>query len=309
MILGDSLVVMNSLLHYENLGGQVQMIYMDPPYGVKFGSNFQPFVRKRDVKHNDDDDFTREPEMVQAYRDTWQVGVHSYLTCLRDRLVLSRDLLTPEGSIFIQISNENVHHVRELMDDVLGSENFVCEITYKKTTSSSGHLLSTVGDYLLWYAKDISRVKYNQLYLAKRIGGDGAEQYSWIQLENRIRRRATDADLSSPPKGSQFFRLDQLTSQRPAQEGDLRNYKFDGKTFTPGKGTFKTDKNGMQALEHAGRLMAAGNTLCYVRYIDDFPAFPLVNLWEDTVTSGFSDPKRYVVQTHPLRWASTARSP
>ena len=124
MILGDSLVVMNSLLHYENLGGQVQMIYMDPPYGVKFGSNFQPFVRRRDVKHNDDDDFTREPEMVQAYRDTWELGLHSYLTYMRDRLLLARDLLSPTGSIFVQISDENLHHVREVMDEVFGTENF-----------------------------------------------------------------------------------------------------------------------------------------------------------------------------------------
>ena len=124
MILGDSLVVMNSLLHYEGLGGQVQMIYMDPPYGVKFGSNFQPFVRKRDVKHNDDEDMTREPEMVQAYRDTWELGLHSYLTYMRDRLLLARDLLAPSGSIFVQISDENLHHVREVMDEVFGAENF-----------------------------------------------------------------------------------------------------------------------------------------------------------------------------------------
>ena len=153
MILGDSLVVMNSLLHYENLGGQVQMIYMDPPYGVKFGSNFQPFVRKRDVKHNDDEDMTREPEMVQAYRDTWELGLHSYLTYMRDRLLLARELLSPSGSIFVQISDENLHHVRELMDEVFGAENCCGVITFKKTSSASGNLLAAVGDYLLWYAR------------------------------------------------------------------------------------------------------------------------------------------------------------
>ena len=141
MILGDSLVVMNSLLHYENLGGQVQMIYIDPPYGVKFGSNFQPFVRKRDVKHGDDEDMSREPEMVQAYRDTWELGLHSYLTYMRDRLLLARELLTPSGSIFVQISDENLHHVRELMDEVFGAENAVATMTFKKTTSASGNLL------------------------------------------------------------------------------------------------------------------------------------------------------------------------
>lgn len=167
LILGDSLVVMNSLLSYEGLGGQVQMIYMDPPYGVKFGSNFQPFVRKRDVKHNDDTDMTREPEMVQAYRDTWKLGLHSYLTYLRDRLLLCREMLTPSGSIFVQISDENLHHVREVMDEVFGAENFVAIITFTKTSGFSGELLSITSDYLLWYAKDKENVKYRQLYSRK----------------------------------------------------------------------------------------------------------------------------------------------
>src|SRR5438874_4293693 len=169
MILGDSLVVMNSLLEYEGLGGQVQMIYIDPPYGVKFGSNFQPFVRKRDVKHNDDDDLTREPEMVQAYRDTWEIGLHSYLTCMRDRLLLCRELLHPSGSVFVQISDENLHHMREVMAEVFGAENCVCVITFKKTTSASGRLLASVSDYLLWYAKDREYVKYRQLFSVKGI--------------------------------------------------------------------------------------------------------------------------------------------
>src|SRR5438876_10271618 len=159
MILGDSLVVMNSLLHYENLGGQVQMIYIDPPYGVKFGSNFQPFVRKRDVGHNDDEDMTREPEMVQAYRDTWEFGLHSYLTYLRDRLLVARELLDPSGSIFVQISDENLHHVREIMDEVFGAENFCCQIAFRKTTGKGGGLLDNTYDTLLWYAKAKSNVK------------------------------------------------------------------------------------------------------------------------------------------------------
>ena len=155
LILGDSLVVMNSLLHYEGLGGQVQMIYMDPPYGVKFGCNFQPFVRKRDVKHNDDEDMTREPEMVQAYRDTWELGLHSYLTYLRDRLLLARELLTPSGSVFVQISDENLHHVRELMDEVFGAENF-CQrdCVSRRQASATERTAANSCDYLLWYAKD-----------------------------------------------------------------------------------------------------------------------------------------------------------
>ena len=167
MILGDSLVVMNSLLQYEGLGGQVQMIYMDPPYGVKFGSNFQPFVRKRDVSHNDDEDMTREPEMVQAYRDTWELGLHSYLTYLRDRLLVARELLTPSGSIFVQISDENLHHVREVMDEVFGPENFLRVIPFVKTTGKGSALLDVTTDLLLWYARDHSSSKYHQLYTTR----------------------------------------------------------------------------------------------------------------------------------------------
>src|SRR5437899_5000885 len=165
MILGDSLAVMNSLLHYEGLGGQVQMIYMDPPYGVKFGSNFQPFVRKRDVTHNDDADMTREPEMVKAYRDTWELGLHSYLTYLRDRLLLCRELLTPSGSIFVQISDENLHHVREVMDEVFGAENFCSIITFTKTGSLATEDLASVCDYFLFYAKERSYQKFHPIFV------------------------------------------------------------------------------------------------------------------------------------------------
>ncbi|MDI3466806.1 MAG: putative DNA methylase [Nitrospira sp.] len=197
MVLGDSLLVMNSLLHYEGLGGQVQMIYMDPPYGVKFGSNFQPFVRKRDVSHNDDEDMTREPEMVQAYRDTWELGLHSYLTYLRDRLLLARDLLTPSGSIFVQISDENLHHVREVMDEVLGPENFCAIIAVKKTTGAGSPAIGTevtpaVADYLIWYAKDRAHLKYQQLYLSR--GGEGWVNYDYVKLPDGIHRRMTSEE-------------------------------------------------------------------------------------------------------------------
>src|SRR5206468_12990390 len=147
---------MNSLLEYEGLGGQVQMIYIDPPYGVKFGSNFQPFVRKRDVKNNDDADMTREPEMVKAYRDTWELGLHSYLTYLRDRLLVARELLTPTGSVFVQISDENLHHVREVMDEIFGAENSSATISIVKTSAQEDLLLPSVCDYLLWYARSVS---------------------------------------------------------------------------------------------------------------------------------------------------------
>jgi adenine-specific DNA-methyltransferase len=170
MILGDSLMVMNSLLEFEGLGGQVQMIYVDPPYGVKFGSNFQPFVRKRDVKHGGDEDMTREPEMVKAYRDTWELGLHSYLTYLRDRLLLARELLHPTGSVFVQISDENLHHVRELMDEVFGSENFVVIICYRRLGMMLGETLQSSAHYLLWYARSKEHLKHRKLFEAKVAG-------------------------------------------------------------------------------------------------------------------------------------------
>ena len=299
MILGDSLVVMNSLLQYEGLGGQVQMIYMDPPYGVKFGSNFQPFVRKRDVKHNDDADMTREPEMVQAYRDTWELGLHSYLTYMRDRLLLSRELLTPSGSIFVQISDENLHHVRELMDEVFGDKHFCGLITFSKTTGATSDLLSSTNDYLLWYAREIERVKYRQVYLDKLFGGAGASAYGRVQLPDGSSRALTPeekADPSSLPTGSKIYRIDNLTSQRPP--GDFP-VEFMEKTYRPRRGYWKTGEEGMAALKKANRLESTEGGLYYVRYLDDFPVYPLSNLWDDTSIAGFASDKLYVVQTSP----------
>jgi adenine-specific DNA-methyltransferase len=252
LILGDALVVMNSLLNYEGLGGQVQMIYIDPPYGVKFGSNFQPFVRKRDVSHNDDEDMTREPEMVKAYRDTWELGVHSYLTYLRDRLLLARDLLHSSGSIFVQISDDNLHYVRTLMDEVFGDKNFVSVITFKKTTSASSLLLPAVNDYLLWYCRDISKVKYRQVYSLKGLEQDVSGVYRFLHLPNGTERRMTEDELTFPdtiPAGARIFRLDNLTSQRPP--GDFP-VVLAGETYRPGRGYWKTGEAGM------ARLIAAG---------------------------------------------------
>jgi adenine-specific DNA-methyltransferase len=307
MILGDSLVVMNSLLKYEGLGGQVQMIYMDPPYGVKFGSNFQPFVRKRDVKHGDDADMTREPEMVKAYRDTWELGLHSYLSYFRDRLLLARDLLSTSGSIFVQISEENIHHLRELLDEVFGPSGHVSIITFKKTTGAGSPSLGTevlpsVTDFVLWYCRDRDQVHYKQLYLGKSDEAGGVDQYTWIELKDGSRRRMTAAergDWSSLPDDSRIFRADNLTAQSGV---DKTRYEvtFEGRSFRPPKGVWKTSEAGMHQLIEHKRLIAVGDTLSYVRYLSDFPARPLNNTWDDTVTSGYADPKRYVVQTNPL---------
>jgi adenine-specific DNA-methyltransferase len=302
MILGDSLQVMNSMLEFEGLGGQVQMVFIDPPYGVKFGSNFQPFVRKRDVKHGADDEMTREPEMVKAYRDTWELGLHSYLTYLRDRLMLTKELLTDSGSVFVQISDENLHHVREVMDEIFGVHNFIAVITFSKTSSASGELLSSVSDFIVWYAKDKDRVKYRQLYVPKTLGGDGATAYNNVQLANGEKRTLNAQEKSNPeliPNGSRIFATGDLTSQRPAQGGDVRSFELDGRTFTLTKGTFKTDLGGLQKLARAGRLTWAGNTIRYVRYWDDFPVYPISSSWADTGIAGFASDKLYVVQTSP----------
>src|SRR5271165_2611719 len=194
LIAGDSLLVMNSLLEKEGMTGQVQMAYFDPPYGVKYGSNFQPFVNRRDVKDGKDEDLTAEPEMIKAFRDTWELGVHSYLSYLRDRLLLTRELLSESGSVFVQISDENVHHVREIMDEVLGAANFVSLITVQKTTSASGNTIATVADYLIWYARDINKLKFRPLFLGR--AGEGWVNYDYVKLADGTYRRMTAEERS-----------------------------------------------------------------------------------------------------------------
>lgn len=299
MILGDSLQIMNSLLEFEGLGGQVQMVYMDPPYGVKFGSNFQPFVRKRDVQHGGDADMTREPEMVKAYRDTWELGLHSYLTYLRDRLLIAKELLSDSGSVFVQISDENLHHVREVMDEIFGAGNFVSVITFSKTTSATTDLIPATVDYLIWYAKDISRVKYRHLYLPKTFGGDGASAYSKVELPDGSRRAMSADEKADPnqlPDGSKIYRIDNLTSQRPP--GDFP-VTLDGKSYRPKRGYWKTGEAGMSRLLSNRRVEATSGGLYYVRFLNDFPVYSISNMWGDTGIAGFSSDKLYAVQTAP----------
>src|SRR5687768_5249080 len=249
MILGDSLVVMNSLLEYEGLGGQVQMIYMDPPYGVKFGSNFQPFVRQRQVTHNDDADMTREPEMVQAYRDTWELGLHTYLTYLRDRLLVARELLTRSGSVLMQIGDQNVHHVREVLDETFGPENCVATISVKKTGGATGDLLPGTTDYILWYARSIGELKFRQVYRAREEGGAGSAGYDLIELIDGTRRRlGKDEEM---PLGARRFQLTTLMSQslgRTKGEGAASWFpvSLGGREFRPNmQSRWKTNEEGM----------------------------------------------------------------
>ena len=295
MMLGDSLVAMNSLLHYEALGGQVQMIYMDPPYGVKFGSNFQPFIRKRDVGHNDDEDMTREPEMVQAYRDTWELGLHSYLTYLRDRLLLARDLLSPSGSIFVQISDENLHHVREVMDEVLGAENFISVIGFQKTGGAASKLIASTVDYLLWYAKDKERVKFRALFTPRTAGDTSLDRYDQLLLPDGKTRRLTPDETAGrePILSGRRYQLTSLLSDGGI--GSPQEFQFEGKTYRPRAGThWKTTVEGLRQLTKEGRVEVMGNILRYRRFVDDFPFVPLTDRWESTqVGVGLT----YVVQT------------
>jgi adenine-specific DNA-methyltransferase len=281
MILGDSLHVMASLAERELLRGKVQMIYLDPPYGIKFGSNWQVSARKRDVKDGKLEDAAREAEQIKAFRDTWELGIHSYLSYLRDRLVVARDLLTESGSGFVQIGDENVHLVRSLLDEVFGSENFISLITFTTTGTTTGRYLSGTASHILWYAKDFDCLRFRQLYAEKALGGAGASKYDQV-------------DQDGGP-----FRLDNLTSPRvrTARTG-YYPVEIDGRSYLPLSGEWKTHREGMSRLLLADRVRATRNSLSYVRHLDDFPAYPIHNVWPDAGgVQSRTDPKVYVVQS------------
>ncbi|MCZ8111143.1 MAG: site-specific DNA-methyltransferase [Betaproteobacteria bacterium] len=305
LIQGDSLLVMTSLLEREGMAGQVQCIYIDPPYGIKYGSNWQMRLNDRNVKDGADDHLSGEPEVIKAFRDTWELGIHSYLSYLRDRLLVAQELLSVSGSCFVQISDENVHLVRSLMDEVFGSENFCSLIAFKKTSGAGSlalgtDVLASTCDYIVWYAKDREQAKgkFQQLYVEKTAAeGEGA--YTWLELADGTRRKMTGEerkDASLWPTGSRVFRADNLQSQSGV---DTTRYpvEFEGRTFVPSKGVWKTSKAGMAALKSARRLILIGNTLSYVRYFQDFPVQSINNFWDDTTVAGFADEKVYVVQT------------
>jgi adenine-specific DNA-methyltransferase len=298
MVLGDSLQVMASLAEREGLRGRVQCIYIDPPYGIKFNSNFQWSTTSRDVKDGNAGHITREPEQVKAFRDTWRDGIHSYLTYLRDRLVVARDLLADSGSIFVQIGDENVHRVRAVLDEVFGEDNFCRQIVFLKTTGKGGQLLDNTYDALLWYAKRREDVKYRPSYEPRSPAVDSNLRF--LSLADLSTRQLTAAEISgkqSLPEGAKVFRPNPITNQRPAQGTDLRVFNVDGVSFTPGGGTFRTDHKGLTRAAAARRLMGIGKTLTFIRYLDDFPCKPRNDIWDDTRQSGFGDAKVYVVQT------------
>lgn len=298
LILGDSLQVMNSLLEYEGMGGQVQMVYFDPPYGVKYGSNFQPFVRKNRVTHGSDDEMIREPEMVKAYRDTWELGLHSYLTYLRDRLTLARELLTPSGSIFVQISDDNVHHVREVLDEVFPG-GFVSQISFQTTSGFESSTLPTMGDFLLWYSKDKEAVRYNKIFQPQPVElGKGNAR--WVLLPDGSYRGVTAAEARGEvelPAGARLYKPDNIQSQ--GASSSPQPFEYQGKTYKPGANSHwkASFPDGMNRLAKAGRIHVAKNSIQYIRYADDFPFQQAGNIWTDTATGNFTDDKVYVVQT------------
>lgn len=298
MVLGDSLQVMASLAEREALRGKVQMIYLDPPYGIKFGSNWQVSARKRDVKDGKIEDAAREAEQIKAFRDTWELGIHSYLGYLRDRLTVARELLTESGSVFVQIGDENVHLVRSLLDEVFGSENFVAQINYFTTSGRASSALDVVSDFVLWYARSAESMKYRNLW-KPRSEKTLREQYTRVLLEDgstHVPTAEQRAGTEALPRGADWYMPGDMSSS--GVTGDSQPYAFKGREYAIAPNThWKTNAPGRDRLALAGRLVPVGSRLRYVRKASDFPWTPYTNSWDDTVISGYSDAKVYIVQT------------
>lgn len=296
LVAGDSLLIMNSLLEKEGMGGKVQMVYFDPPYGIKYGSNFQPFVNKRDVKDGKDEDLTAEPEMVKAFRDTWELGIHSYLTYLRDRLLLAKDLLSDSGSVFVQIGDENLHRVRNILDELFGVENFISVITLKKSGSQTTDLIPTICDYIVWYARDKEKSKYRGLFIEKNIGINDTEFNQIINAKAECRALSKEEKIKGViPDGFKVFKSTDLNSRSGSATTTIP-YEFKGKKFYPRSGAgWRTNAEGLKKLEIQNRLIATENTLRYVHYFEDFPYSNISNIWDDLMGA---QNLIYVVQTN-----------
>lgn len=302
MILGDSLQVMASLAVKEGMQGQVQCIYIDPPYGIKFNSNFQWSTTSPNQK--DGKDITREPEMVKAFRDTWRDGVNTYLSYLRDRLLIARDLLAESGSIFVQIGDENVHRVRALMEEVFGANNFETMITYASTSGLGGDELSKATNYLLWFSKNKDKRKYRCLWKKKEFGREGTTGYKKVECPNGERYSINEFEsrfhTTFDVRDTQYklYALTDITSSRTTGSGDLSSFCFRGKIYTPGKRCYRTHEQGMNRILWANRIEQTDKNIGYVYYFNDFEAFPFNNMWTDTVGQNqFGGDKIYVVQT------------
>ncbi len=300
LVAGDSLLVMNSLLQKEGMAGQVQMIYIDPPYGIKYGSNFQPFTNKRDVKDRSDADLTQEPEMIKAFRDTWELGIHSYLTYLRDRLLLAKDLLSETGSVFVQISDENLHHVRELCDEVFGLDNFLGQIVIQKTGGFTKKTLSLIEDYVVWYAKDKSQVKYRDLRSHTSFPDAGDKYYRRLKAPNGDWRYLTATESEDPAVTGQLgriFRHGPLNSDGPSSTP--KSFEFQGISFAcnPNRHWTVDAEKDLPRVARSGHVFQIGNDVAFKLFWDFNPAKPLSNIWLDTQSGGFNSEKVYVVQT------------
>ncbi|WP_025772658.1 site-specific DNA-methyltransferase, partial [Thioalkalivibrio sp. HK1] len=304
LIAGDSLLVMNSLLRKESMAGKVQCIYMDPPYGVKYGSNFQAFVSKKEVKDGRAEDLPHEPEMLKAFRDTWELGVHSYLTYMRDRLLLIRELLSESGSVFVQIGDENVHRLGLVMDEIFGADNRVTTITYASTGGSSAKTLPDVSNYLLWYAKDKERIKFRQPYqqLNRREIVDFFSWHAMVELENGECRKLTEEEMQDPekylPENARLYKRTSITSIGHSTTGRSEAYLWKDREFPcPNNRHWSVSKEGLDRLADLGRLDAAeqeGSLLSWKWYEEEVPGRRLHNIWSTQMSAG---DKRYVVQT------------
>ncbi len=302
LVAGDSLLVMNSLLEKEGLGGQVQMIYIDPPYGISYGSNFQPFVNRREVTDKDED-LTAEPEQIRAFRDTWEMGIHSYLAYLRDRLLLSRELLTEGGSCFVQIGDENIHRVGMLMDEVFGAQNRMATISFATTSGSSASTLPQVADYLLWYARDKKKVKYRQIYepLTRSEIIDFFSSYVMVELPDGTCRKLTKKERFDPdaylPEGARIYRRTGLDSQGASTTGRSEPYEWNGRVFPCAKNRhWSISKEGMDRLAELDRLEALDDreSLMWKKYENEVPGRRINNVWPAQM---YPSAKSYVVET------------
>lgn len=299
LIQGDSHLVMASLLEREGMAGQVQMIYIDPPYGIKYGSNWQIKLNNRDVKDGKDEHLTGEPEVIKAFRDTWELGIHSYLSYIRDRLLIAKELLTESGSCFVQISDENVHLVRNVMDEVFGSENFVSQINFQSMTPLESGRIENVFDYILWYSKDKESIKYRNLYGPKKFAGNA--EYKFIETDDGDFRELTNEekeDLDGHLGSNKIFKRSVLESSG-FTPSCMFPFEFEGKTFNPRGGkSWRTNERGMTRLNERKRLFVLGSKLYFKLYHSDFPYQSMLNSWSDTM-AGYGETKKYVVQTHP----------
>lgn len=299
LVAGDSLLVMHSLLHKEGMAGKVQMVYIDPPYGIKYNSNFQPFVNKKEVKDNNDDDIPAEPEMIRAFRDIWELGIHSYLTSMRNRLLLAKELLHESGSIFMQINDENLNYVYQIIQEIFAPSNFIALIPFRKSSPLGAKGLPAIVDYIVWFAKNKKEIKYRQLYLPKFIGEDTG--FTWVESSNGNRRKMSKKEKQKPQiifqedPNAKIFQTSDLNSSG-LTPSCVFDFEFEGETFSPRRGySWKTNQSGMKELIRKKRIIKGGNNPAYIAYYDDFPVKSMSNLWSDM---GGAQDRIYVVQTN-----------